>query len=64
MIARVILGGTKYVNVEAPRAIADLTCNKCGTPIKDLRSFKCHNWAYAKGDLLRVIERIEAAPPS
>lgn len=58
MLARIILGNTKYVNVEAPRAIADLACNRCRTPIRDLRSFKCHNWAYARGDLLQVIDRI------
>jgi hypothetical protein len=40
-----------------PRAIADLQCFKCKTPILDLRSFKCHNWAYARGDILRVIEK-------
>jgi hypothetical protein len=57
LLVKVILGDRKYVNVEAPRAIADLVCAKCKTPIKDLRSFKCHNWAYAFGDLARVLER-------
>lgn len=59
MLARVILGDKKYVNVEAPRAIADLHCFKCKTPIIDLRSFKCHNWAYAKPELLEVLESME-----
>ena len=58
MIARVILGSQKFVNVEAPRAIADLKCASCRTPIKDIRSFKCHNWAYAKPALLEVLQRI------
>ena len=58
MLVKVILGEKKYVNVEAPRAIADLVCYQCKTPIRNLRSFKCHNWAYAKGALLKVLERI------
>jgi len=57
MIAKVILGQQKFVNVEVPRAIADLVCYKCKTPVTDLRSFKCHNWAYAFGDLKRVLEK-------
>jgi hypothetical protein len=56
MIARVILGEQKYVNTEAPRAIAGLKCLNCGTPFANLRSFKCHNWAYAKPALLRVLQ--------
>lgn len=58
MLVKVILGEKKYVNVEAPRAIADLVCYQCKTPIRNLRSFKCHNWAYAKGALLKVLEQI------
>jgi len=58
LLAKVILGEKKYVNTEAPRAIADLFCYKCKTPIRDLRSFKCHNWAYAKPALLKVLERV------
>jgi hypothetical protein len=58
MIARVILGNEKYVNTEAPRAIANLKCYQCKTPFEDLRSFKCHNWAYAIGDLRQVLERM------
>ena len=57
MLIRVILGERKYVNVENPRAIADLACFKCKTPIRDLRSFKCHNWAYAKPALLEALQR-------
>ena len=60
MIAKVILGSQKFVNTEAPRAIADLVCHKCKTPITDLRSFKCHNWAYAAPELLVVLERMSA----
>ncbi|MBE9180870.1 hypothetical protein IQ268_20125 [Oculatella sp. LEGE 06141] len=62
MLVKVILGNQKYVNVEAPRAIADLQCYQCQTPIVDLRSFKCHNWAYAIGDLLQVLQRIGIEP--
>ncbi len=58
LLVTVILGERKYVNTEVPRAIADLTCYKCKAPIIDLRSFKCHNWAYARGALLKVIEGI------
>jgi hypothetical protein len=56
MIAQVILGDQKYVNTEAPRAIAGLKCHHCGTSFENLRSFKCHNWAYAKPAILRVIK--------
>jgi hypothetical protein len=57
LLVEVILGERKYVNVEVPHAIADLVCYKCRTPIVDLRSFKCHNWAYARGSILEIIER-------
>jgi hypothetical protein len=59
MLAQVILGDKKYVNIEAPRAIAHLSCFQCGAAILDLRSFKCHNWAYARPALLKVIELME-----
>ncbi|NUN67053.1 hypothetical protein HCU40_20420 (plasmid) [Pseudanabaena biceps] len=59
MIALVILGEQKFVNTEAPKAIADLKCFKCGTAIDNLRSFKCHNWAYAKPELLKVLQVME-----
>lgn len=58
MIARVILGEQKFVNTEAPRAIADLHCFDCQASIDNLRSFKCHNWAYAKPALLRVLQKL------
>jgi hypothetical protein len=58
LLVEVILGERKYVNVEVPRAIADLSCYNCKAPIIDLRSFKCHNWAYAREALLRIIEEI------
>lgn len=45
MIAEVILGDKKFVNVEVPHAIEDLFCHQCGDRVPDLRSFKCHNWA-------------------
>jgi hypothetical protein len=56
MIATVMLGEKKFVNVEAPRAIEGLHCHGCKAPIGDLRSFKCHNWAYAVGRLRAVVE--------
>lgn len=59
MLAQVILGDRKFVNIEAPRAIADLACFGCGSDITDLRSFKCHNWAYAVGALRDVIRHME-----
>jgi len=59
MIARVILGEQKFVNTEAPKAIADLKCAQCKTAIDNLRSFKCHNWAYARNDLLEVLQSME-----
>jgi hypothetical protein len=59
MIARVILGEQKFVNTEAPRAIAGLKCFKCKAAIDNIRSFKCHNWAYAKPALLEVLERLK-----
>ena len=59
MIARVILGQQRFVNTEAPRAIAGLKCFACKTPFRNLRSFKCHNWAYAKPALLRVLREME-----
>lgn len=60
MIAEVILGERKFVNIEVPHAIADLFCHGCGAAIVDLRSFKCHNWAYAKPALLEVIEQMRS----
>jgi hypothetical protein len=59
MIARVILGEQKFVNTEAPRAIAGLECSNCHARIDNLRSFKCHNWAYAKPQMLDVIRTME-----
>ncbi len=63
MIAQVILGDRKFVNTEAPRAIANLQCFKCSTPFENLRSFKCHNWAYAKEALLKVLQEIALRHP-
>jgi len=60
MVAQVILGSQKFVNTEAPRAIAGLHCFRCKTAIDNLRSFKCHNWAYAKPALLKVLRQMEA----
>ncbi len=48
----------KYVNMETPRAISGLVCYKCKSPVTDLRSFKCHNWAYAIGKLRALLETI------
>lgn len=62
LIVRVVLGEQKFVNTEAPRAIAGLRCHGCGTAIDNLRSFKCHNWAYAVGDLAKIVERAGGRP--
>jgi hypothetical protein len=59
MIAKVILGDKKFVNTENPRAIANLQCSNCGTKIDNIRSFKCHNWAYAMPALLKVIDEMK-----
>ena len=59
LLIKVILGEKKYVNVEAPHAIADLFCYQCKSPVIDLRSFKCHNWAYARQALLDVLEQVQ-----
>jgi len=59
MIARVILGEQKFVNTDAPRAIAGLKCYQCGAAIDNLRRFKCHNWAYAREAMLKVIQEME-----
>jgi hypothetical protein len=60
MIARVILGEQKFVNTEAPRAIAGLQRFNCKTPFENLRSFKCHHWAYAKPALLKALGQMKA----
>jgi hypothetical protein len=60
LLVKVILGERKYVNVENPKAIADLVCHGCKTSIRDLRSFKSHNWAYANPALLKVLEQVSA----
>jgi hypothetical protein len=60
LLVEVILGDRKYVNVEVPHAIADLFCYSCKNPIVDLRSFKFHNWAYAREAILEIIEEAQA----
>jgi len=63
MIAQVILGEQKFVNTETPRAIAGLKCFQCQTAFEDLRSSKCHNWAYAREAMLKVLEIMESSAP-
>lgn len=58
LLVEVILGERKYINVEVPRAIVDLSGYNCKAPLVDLRSFKCHKWAYVREALLEVIEGI------
>ncbi|MGC4807930.1 hypothetical protein [Micromonospora sp. DT233] len=58
MIARVMLGERRYVNTEVPAAIPGVYCVDCRTPIDGLRSFKCHNWAYAFEALEAVVDRM------
>ena len=59
MIAEVILGKQKFVNTEVPHAIQGLKCHNCGTAFENLRSFKCHNWAYARPALIKVIQEMQ-----
>ena len=59
LIAEVMLGERKFVNVEAPNAIGNVRCVRCDTSIDGIRSFKCHNWAYAVGDLQEVVSRVD-----
>jgi len=33
-------------------------CFKWKNPIRELRSFKCHNLAYARGELLKILAQI------
>jgi len=54
-------GDRKYINIEAPRAISGVRCTDCNTAFEGLRSFKCHNWAYAVGDLLDVAASMKQA---
>ena len=61
MVAKVILGEQKYVNTEAPEAIPGVSCFECQAAINDLRSFKCHNWAYAYTEMQPILDQIEAA---
>lgn len=61
VVARVILGKERFVNAEVPRMIAGIRCSNCQTEIRGIRSFKCHNWAYAKPALLEVLEQIQTA---
>ncbi|KXK62892.1 hypothetical protein AWW66_06070 [Micromonospora rosaria] len=62
MIATVILGERRYVNTEVPEAIPGVHCVDCRTPIVGLRSFKCHNWAYAFEALDEVRARMTGLP--
>lgn len=64
LVAGVILGERKYINVEAPRAIARVACVRCNTAIEGIRSFKCHNWAYAHGVLERVLGTLPERSPA
>jgi hypothetical protein len=60
LLVEVILGERKYVNVQVPRATADLSCYNRKSPIVDLRSVKCHNSAYAREEILQIMGE---APP-
>ena len=61
LIVRVVLGEQKFVNIEAPEAIPGVRCRACGAAVESLRSFKCHNWAYAIGELAEIVERLGAS---
>lgn len=60
LIVAVILGEQKFVNTEIPDQIAGVRCHDCGTAIVGIRSFKCHNWAYAIGDIARIVDSIQS----
>lgn len=62
LIAQVILGEQKFVNTQVPNAIEGVKCFKCKTAIATLRSFKCHNWAYAKEAMIRVLQGKASGP--
>jgi hypothetical protein len=53
--------GMKPATIGAPLWVSGDTreCRKCGR--EDLRSFKCHNWAYARPELLRTLEQMKKA---
>lgn len=51
----VILGEQKFVHTEA---IAGLSGVQCKMGIDTIRSFTCHNWAYAIGALRKVIQQM------
>jgi predicted RNA-binding Zn-ribbon protein involved in translation (DUF1610 family) len=57
MVAHVILGSQKYVNTEAPNSIAGLQCVSCKSEIHGIRSFKCHNWAYADEAIVNILRK-------
>lgn len=59
LVAEVMLGERKFVNVEAPNAIGRVSCVRCGATIEGIRSFKCHNWAYAVGEMRQVLDRVQ-----
>ena len=59
VIATVILGEQKFVNLELPDHIAGVRCRACGAAVEGLRSFKCHNWAYAHGDIARIVDDLK-----
>ena len=61
LITGVILGEKKFVNTEIPDQISGVRCHDCGTAIEGIRSFKCHNWAYAVGDIARVVQELRPA---
>jgi hypothetical protein len=55
LLVRVILGVHKFVDLEAPDAAPGVRCYRCGAEIAELRSFKCHNWAYALEDIDEMV---------
>lgn len=61
LLVKVILGDKKFVNTEVPEAIQGVRCFQCDTPFTGLTSFKCHNWAYAFGDLAKVVDAMQKA---
>ncbi len=61
LLVKVILGDKKFVNTEVPESIQGVRCFQCDKPFTGLTSFKCHNWAYAFGDLAKVVDALQKA---
>lgn len=60
---------TPESDVRRLEKLLDMPAHSVGAPIDDLRSFKCHNWAYTFEALEEIVERMSSpvaqpAPPT